>query len=251
MEKYIDPELLINDQLSIRQGAILVLGDIIHKRHSQVLQSLAQHYKFSLDVPFKHLPDDIKKMIMFGTEGDSVDIVINDGLVKRSASVKYDGVVSQIQDMYDQDHLFSDQVNKYLSKRPCQTCHGYRLQLTSLCIKIDKMHIGQVCEMTVKDLVVWMKNLPDRLSSHHYEIATRVLKEISGRLMFLHNVGLEYLTLSRSSHTLSGGESQRIRLASQVGLGLSGVLYVLDEPSIGLHQSDNTKLIQTLKICEI
>ena len=246
IEKYIDRTLIVKNNLSIRQGAILPLGDVIHKRYFQVFESLAKHYQFSLDIPFSDLPDTVKDIIILGTT-QSVDVNINDGLVKHTKSLSYEGIMTQLQVAYGRDDLSVDQIKQYLSKRPCTSCKGYRLKKTSLCIKINNMHVGQVCAMTVKDLLVWIQGLPELLSPHHYEIAARILKEMTSRIMFLCNVGLEYLTLSRSSHTLSGGESQRIRLASQVGLGLSGVLYVLDEPSIGLHQSDNIKLIDTLK----
>ena len=243
-------ELLIEDEnLSIRDGAIISWQGIQARVYNQILQALASHYKFSLDEPLKKIPKEIRDKIFYGTGDEEIEIKLEDGLKSVTIKKTFEGIINNLKRRYceSESESMRDELTKYQTLKLCSSCNGYRLNQEALCIKIDGKHIGEISEMSIEDTLKWFSNLDSKLDSMRQQIAQRLLKEITRRLGFLQNVGLEYLTISREAGTLSGGEAQRIRLASQIGSGLSGVIYVLDEPSIGLHQSDNDKLIKTLK----
>jgi excinuclease ABC subunit A len=215
----------------------------------QTLQALGKHYRFTLDTKWKDLPKKTQDGILYGSGDTEIRFSYDDGLRAYDTRRPFEGVITNLERRYretDSDWA-REEIARYFTDVPCDACKGYRLKPEALCVKIDGLHIGEVSDMSVKGAAKWFSELPQRLTSKQNEIAVRVLKEIRERLKFLVDVGLEYLTLARASGTLSGGESQRIRLASQIGSGLTGVLYVLDEPSIGLHQRDNARLLETLK----
>jgi excinuclease ABC subunit A len=249
-EQYFSTDLIIEDEnLSLRQGAISLWQGTQERFFQQVLSAMALTYKFSLDAPFKTLSQEVQNKIFYGTGDEEIELKIEDGLKAIKVKKIFDGVINILQKRIaeDEDENAGDEFSKFQSSRVCDSCGGYRLNQQALCIKISGFHIGQISRMSIDKSLTWFEELPDHLTNMQQQISERLLKEITRRLGFLKNVGLEYLTVSRESGTLSGGEAQRIRLASQIGSGLSGVLYVLDEPSIGLHQSDNEKLICTLK----
>lgn len=249
-ELYFDEDLIVeDDNLSLRQGAIAVWQGVQERFYQQILQAMSLHYDFSLDTPFKKLPQEIKDKIFNGTGDEEVEIKIEDGLKSVKVKKSFEGVMNYLykRNTESENDSIRDDLSKFQSLKTCTKCSGFRLNEEALSIKIAGKHVGEVSRMSVERLVDWFENLPKELNSMQKQISERLLKEITRRLGFLRNVGLEYLTISREAGTLSGGEAQRIRLASQIGSGLSGVLYVLDEPSIGLHQSDNDKLINTLK----
>lgn len=245
-----------NGNLSLREGAIkpwAVAQGTGRKRfqtneyYAQVLESLARHFKFSMDTPFGDLPTDIQELILNGSKGQSVSLAFDDGMRKYTTHKAFEGVLPNLQRRWrdtESDWIRQD-LTRYQMMSPCSACQGQRLKPEALCVKIAGYSISEVCALSIGEALSWFSTVD--LSKKHQEISHRILKEIHNRLTFLVNVGLDYLTLSRSSGTLSGGESQRIRLASQIGSGLTGVLYVLDEPSIGLHQRDNDRLLSTLK----
>jgi excinuclease ABC subunit A len=249
-EFYFDENLLVEDEnLSLRQGAISIWQGSQAKFYQQILVALSQKYNFDLDTAFKNLSDETKKIIFYGSGDEEIEIKYEEGLRTFRVKKVFEGIVNNLQKKYndtDNQSIREDLV-KYQSLAKCKCCSGFRLNEHALSIKIAEFNIGEICLMSVEKSEQWFATLETKLNPTHRQIANRVLKEIIKRLGFLKNVGLEYLTLSREAGTLSGGEAQRIRLASQIGSGLSGVLYVLDEPSIGLHQSDNDKLISTLK----
>jgi excinuclease ABC subunit A len=249
-ELHFSEELVVEDEnLSLRQGAIAVWQGVQERFYQQVLQAMALHYKFSLDEPFKTLAPEVKNKIFYGTGDEEVEIKIEDGLKAIKVKKSFEGVINSLKKRFleSESESMRDDLSKYQTLKTCEKCHGYRLNEQALSIKIAGLHVGEVSRMSIEKLVDWFGELDAKLNSMQSQIAERLLKEITRRLGFLRNVGLEYLTINREAGTLSGGEAQRIRLASQIGSGLSGVLYVLDEPSIGLHQSDNDKLITTLK----
>lgn len=249
-ELYFREDLVIEDEdLTLRQGAISLWQGMSLKLFLQILQALAKKYNFSLDVPFKKLPQDAKDKIFYGTKDEEIEIAYEDGLKSFKIHKPFEGVINNLKKKFAESESESlrDELVKYQGLRNCKSCNGFRLNEQALSIRVDDLNVGEVCRMSVLKASEWFENLNKRLTPMHQQIAARVLKELTRRLGFLRNVGLEYLTINRQAGTLSGGEAQRIRLASQIGSGLSGVLYVLDEPSIGLHQSDNEKLIKTLK----
>lgn len=249
-ELYFEPELVIPDpKKSLKEGAIVAWATMPSKLQDQTLEALASHYDFDLYTPFESLPETIQNMILFGSGEESISMEFTDGIRRRSVHQPFEGVVPGLQKQWDESEAawLREELIKFKAERKCSQCSGYRLKAESLCIKVDHHHIGQICELTIGDATKWIKQLTSKLSVTHAKIAERIVRELEERLGFLENVGLDYLTLARQSGTLSGGESQRIRLASQIGSGLTGVLYVLDEPSIGLHQCDNDRLIHTLK----
>ncbi|GDX35907.1 UvrABC system protein A [Alphaproteobacteria bacterium] len=249
-EQYFSTDLIIEDEnLSLRQGAISLWQGTQERFFLQVLNAMASHYKFSLDVPFKNLNEEVKNKIFYGTDGEEIELKIEDGLKTVKVKKTFEGIVNILKKRIaeDDEENAGDEFIKFQASRICDACDGYRLNQQALCVKIAGLHIGELSKMSVEKSIEWFEDLPNHLTSMQQQISERLLKEITRRLGFLRNVGLEYLTVSRQAGTLSGGEAQRIRLASQIGSGLSGVLYVLDEPSIGLHQSDNDKLINTLK----
>jgi len=249
-EWYFSEELIIeDDNLSLRQGAISVWQGIQEKSYQQILLGLSNLYNFSLDTPFKKLDKSIQEKVFYGTEGQEIEIRQEDGLKSIVVNKQFEGIINNLKRRFSEsdNESIREELSKFQSLRKCQSCSGYRLNEQPLSIKINNIHVGQLSRMPVEDCLDWFDELPKFLTDTQNKIAERLLKEITRRLGFLKNVGLEYLTIEREAGTLSGGEAQRIRLASQIGSGLSGVLYVLDEPSIGLHQSDNNKLISTLK----
>ena len=247
----VDPDLVIpNRLLTINGGAIAPWSLTNSPYFRQICESLAKHYKFSLDTPWTKLPKKIQNTILFGSDGEEIKFIYDDGYRVQTSKKSFEGVVRNLERRYieTESDWMRGNIERYQSEVKCPECKGNRLKEEALAVKIDNQHIGDVCKKSIKQLVVWFKTLDKKLTKKESTIAYRVLKELTERINFLNNVGLEYLTLSRNSGTLSGGESQRIRLASQIGSGLTGVLYVLDEPSIGLHQRDNARLLATLKI---
>ena len=250
VEQHIDADLVIPDKdKTLRGGAIAPWAKSTSPYYIQTLQALGKHYKFTLDTKWKDLPKKTQDALLHGSGEDTIRFVYDDGLRSYQTTKPFEGVVTNLERRWretDSDWA-REEMAKYFTDIPCAACSGFRLKPEALCVKVGGLHIGEVAEMSVKHAGEWFTELPGRLSPKQNEIAVRVLKEIRDRLKFLVDVGLEYLTLARASGTLSGGESQRIRLASQIGSGLTGVLYVLDEPSIGLHQRDNARLLETLK----
>ena len=216
---------------------------------TQTLSALAKHYRFNLENSWRDLHIKIQQILLYGSGEEVVEFEFFDGLANERVLQPFGGIIPSLESKYKKTDMMQtrEDLEKFMNHRKCSHCQGTRLKEESLCVKIDESHIGKVTEMTIVSAYEWCIALPSRISVMHNKIAERVLKELQDRLKFLIDVGLDYLTLHRESGTLSGGESQRIRLASQIGSGLSGVLYVLDEPSIGLHQRDNTKLVNTLK----
>ncbi len=250
MDLYIDPKLVIPDEnQSLADGCILPWSSSSTMYYAQTLSSLAKHYSFSLTDPWKKLSKKIQDIILFGSGDEEIKFNYDDGYGKYSNSKSFEGVVNNLQRKYleTESDWKREEISQYQNEKICESCKGFRLKEEALCIKINNKNISEVTQLSIKDAFVWFETLPNFLDEKQKKIATHILKEINERLKFLVNVGLDYLNLSRSSGTLSGGESQRIRLASQIGSGLQGVLYVLDEPSIGLHQKDNVKLLEALK----
>jgi excinuclease ABC subunit A len=247
---YFDPELVVpDDRKTLADGVIAPWANSSSPYFRQTLDSLARHFKVSVREPFRDLPDPVREAILNGTGEIKVRMAYDDGLRSYTIEKPFEGVLPNMQRRWREtdSSWVRDELAKYQSVYPCEACGGHRLKPEALAVKIDGLHASEVAEMTIADAGAWFSALSDRLDAKQRTIAERILKEINERLGFLNNVGLEYLTLSRASATLSGGESQRIRLASQIGSGLTGVLYVLDEPSIGLHQRDNQRLLGTLK----
>ncbi len=249
-DTFVDPELVAPDpRASLKRGAIAPWAGSSSPYYAQTLESLARHFKLSMTAPWGELPAEARTAILFGTGATPVKMRFDDGLRAYETSKPFEGVVTNLERRYretDSDWV-REEIGKYLSSKPCEACGGHRLKPEALAVKIAGLHIGEVAQFSVDQAHAWFAGLSPQLSDKQREIAQRILKEINERLGFLVDVGLTYLTLSRASATLSGGESQRIRLASQIGSGLTGVLYVLDEPSIGLHQRDNARLLETLK----
>ena len=246
----VDPNLVIpNEKKSIADGAIEPWAKTTTLYYAQTLASLAKHYGFSLEEKWSKLQKKIKDIILYGSDDEEIKFTYDDGYEKYSHKKTFEGVINNLERRYletDSDWK-REEISQYQSDTKCERCNGHRLKDEALCVKIDGLHISQVTEKSILDATKWFNGLKDNLDKKQFKIAEHILKEINERLSFLLNVGLDYLTLSRESGTLSGGEAQRIRLASQIGSGLTGVLYVLDEPSIGLHQKDNVKLINALK----
>ena len=246
----VDPKLVIpNEKKTIADGAIEPWSKSTSLYYVQTLTSLAKHYKFSLNDKWEKLPKKVKEIILFGSDDEEIKFSYDDGYEKYSHKKTFEGIINNLERRYletDSDWK-REEISQYQSDTKCERCNGQRLKEEALCVKIVNLNISEVSEKSIYDASKWFGSLEEKLDQRQLKIAEHILKEIIERLDFLLNVGLEYLTLSRESGTLSGGESQRIRLASQIGSGLTGVLYVLDEPSIGLHQKDNIKLIKALK----
>ena len=246
----VDPNLVIpNQKKSIADGAIEPWSKSTTLYYAQTLSSLSKHYGFSLEEKWSKLSKKIKDIILYGSDDEEIKFTYDDGYEKYSHKKTFEGVINNLERRYletDSDWK-REEISQYQSDTKCERCNGHRLKDEALCVKIDNLHISEVTEKSISDAAKWFENLRNNLDKKQIKIAEHILKEINERLNFLLNVGLDYLTLSRESGTLSGGEAQRIRLASQIGSGLTGVLYVLDEPSIGLHQKDNVKLIAALK----
>ena len=246
----VDPNLVIPDERkSIADGAIEPWAKSTTLYYAQTLASIAKHYGFSLDDKWKKLSKKIKDVILYGSDEEEIKFNYDDGYEKYSHKKTFEGVINNLERRFlESDSEWKrEAIAEYQSDSACESCNGDRLKEEALCVKIDNHNISEVTKKSILDATQWFKDLEKNLDKRQFKIAEHVLKEINERLNFLLNVGLDYLTLSRESGTLSGGEAQRIRLASQIGSGLTGVLYVLDEPSIGLHQKDNVKLINALK----
>jgi len=246
----VDPKLVVPDtKKKLQDGAIEPWAKSTSLYYAQTLASLAKHYKFSLSDSWKEIPKKIQDVILFGSDDEEIKFSYDDGYEKYSTKKTFEGVVNNLERRYlETDSEWKrDEISQYQSESNCEKCSGQRLKEEALCIKIDMLNISQITSKSINEAKDWFNSLENVLTEREKKIAHHILKEINERLNFLLNVGLNYLTLSRESGTLSGGEAQRIRLASQIGSGLTGVLYVLDEPSIGLHQRDNKKLITALK----
>jgi excinuclease ABC subunit A len=246
----VDADLVVPDsRLTLRKGAIAPWAKSSSPYYAQTLEALARHYKFRLDTPWAELPAKARDAILNGSGNEEIRMAYEDGLRSYEVKKPFEGVVVNLERRYreTESEWSREEILRYMSATPCAACEGFRLKPEALAVKIDGQHIGEVSLLSVKTAVDWARALPGKLDAKRNEIAQRILKEIGDRLTFLRDVGLDYLTLARASATLSGGESQRIRLASQIGSGLTGVLYVLDEPSIGLHQRDNARLLDTLR----
>ncbi len=247
-----EPDLVVPDStLSLEKGAIYPWAKtgVSSPYYEQTLESLAKHYKVSMKTPWERLPKHVQLALLYGSGDEDIVFTYWDGTRNYSTEKPFEGVIGNITRRFketDSDWV-REELSRYQAAHPCDACGGYRLKPQALAVKIGGKHIGEVGDLSIKAANEWFAEIPKTFTKQQSEIATRILKEIRDRLKFLNDVGLQYLTLSRSSGTLSGGESQRIRLASQIGSGLTGVLYVLDEPSIGLHQKDNDRLLGTLK----
>ncbi len=246
----VDANLVVpNSKKSLADGAIEPWSKTTSFYYAQTLTSLAKHYNFSLDDPWKKLPQKIKDIVLYGSHDDEIKFNYDDGYEEYTTKKSFEGVINNLERRYleTESDWKREEISQYQSESDCEKCKGMRLKDEALCVKIDDLNISEVTKKSISEAKKWFENLNNTLPEKEKKIAQHILKEINERLDFLLNVGLNYLTLSRESGTLSGGESQRIRLASQIGSGLTGVLYVLDEPSIGLHQKDNIKLINALK----
>ncbi len=246
---FFDPDLVAPDErLSLREGAIKPWAHSSSQYYQQTLDSLARHYKVPMNAPWRELPAKVKQAILRGSGSEPITMRYDDGLRSYQTTKPFEGVVPNLERRWKETDSawVREELERFQTTTECDVCKGDRLKPEALAVKIRKLHISELCDLSIAQAVGWFAELPRHLSAKHNEIAARILKEINERLGFLQNVGLEYLTLSRAAGTLSGGESQRIRLASQIGSGLTGVLYVLDEPSIGLHQRDNKRLLDTL-----
>ncbi|EKE09144.1 MAG: hypothetical protein ACD_16C00211G0001 [uncultured bacterium] len=247
-----DPHLIVpNSQLSLREGAIAPWSGAFSYYYQQALAAVVSKYGGDMDQPFHKLPERTREIVLHGSAGEIVPTIYKDEARTFTQKKPFEGVLPALlrrqrerKERYGQQQ---EEMNRYQSTLPCEDCQGFRLKPEALAVKINQLHIGQVTDMSIGHVAEWFQTLPKHLSQKQKDIASRILKEIQERLGFLVSVGLGYLSLSRASGTLSGGESQRIRLASQIGSGLMGVLYVLDEPSIGLHQRDNDRLLTTLR----
>ncbi len=249
-EMRIDADLIVPEpNLSLKKGAIAPWSKSSSPYYGQTLEALANHYGFSMTKPWAELPDSAKMVMLYGSGQEPIRFAYNDGMRAYEVKKPFEGIITNLERRYKETESdwSREEISRFMSETPCSDCGGHRLKPEALAVKIAGCHIGEVAALSVKEAANWYEVLPGKLSAKQNEIAGRVLKEIRDRLRFLNDVGLEYLTLSRGSGSLSGGESQRIRLASQIGSGLTGVLYVLDEPSIGLHQRDNERLLGTLK----
>ena len=249
-QNYFDEDLVVPDEsLTLKKGAIAPWAKNSSPYYLQTLEALARHYKFSMNEPWEDLPKKVRDVILHGSGEEEIKFTYDDGMRRYDTKKPFEGVITNMDRRYSETDSawMQEELEKYQSEAPCEVCNGYRLKPEALSVKIGGLHVGQVCEQSIRDADGWFRDIDKKLNKQQQEIAVRILKEIRARLKFLNNVGLDYLSLSRASGTLSGGESQRIRLASQIGSGLTGVLYVLDEPSIGLHQRDNAKLLESLK----
>jgi excinuclease ABC subunit A len=247
---YVDPGLVVpHPDRTLREGAIAPWAGSSSQYYAQTLDSLARHFGISTAEPWTDLDEAVRDAILYGSGDEPITMRYDDGLRSYETTKPFEGIIPNMDRRWreTESDWVREEIGKYQASQPCEACGGHRLKPQALVVKIAGLHVGEVAEMSVFEAADWFAGLDRQLSGKQREIAQRILKEINERLRFLVDVGLEYLTLSRASATLSGGESQRIRLASQIGSGLTGVLYVLDEPSIGLHQRDNARLLETLK----
>ncbi|WP_349364688.1 MAG: excinuclease ABC subunit UvrA [Roseitalea porphyridii] len=251
-EQGVDPALVVPDPgLTLAKGAIAPWSKSANPSpyYTQTLQALGRAFGFKLTDAWADLSEDARHAILHGTGGREIEFAYDDGLRTYKAKKSFEGVIGNLERRWRETDSawMREEIERYMSQNPCSVCHGARLKPEALAVKIAGLHISEVAAMSIRHANDWFNALPDALNDKQNAIGVRILKEILDRLKFLNDVGLDYLTLARNSGTLSGGESQRIRLASQIGSGLTGVLYVLDEPSIGLHQRDNARLLDTLR----
>ncbi len=246
---YMDPDLVVPEpERALGDGAIEPWNNTTSTYYGQTLSGLAEHYGASLETPWQELDEDLQEIILYGSKGKPVELSYDDGFRHYTTNKPFEGVLPNLERRWRETESawMREELGKFQSTAPCEACDGHRLKPEALAVKVHGCHVGEISQLSIEEAGAWFEALPEHLSAKQNEIAVRILKEINERLGFLNNVGLGYLTLSRDSGSLSGGESQRIRLASQIGSGLTGVLYVLDEPSIGLHQKDNERLLKTL-----
>ncbi len=249
VKMFFDPEMVVpDDRLSLAEGAIAPWADSSGQYYMQTLESIAKHFKVKMSVPWKDLPKKVRDSILFGSGGESIAMRYDDGIRQYQTTKPFEGVIPNLDRRWKEtdSSWVREELERFQHESKCESCNGARLKPEALAVKIAGLNISQTTEFSIGEAVKWFLELNPKLTRKQQEIAARILKEVNERLGFLDNVGLSYLTLNRTSGTLSGGESQRIRLASQIGSGLTGVLYVLDEPSIGLHQRDNDRLLKTL-----
>ncbi len=258
VELFFDERLVVPDAtLRVYDGALAPWRKGKSPYFLQTIESIARHYEFDKNTPWKDLPENVQQVFLYGSGEEEIKFRFDEGGRVYEVTRPFEGVIPNMERRYREtdSNWIREEFERYQNNRTCGACGGYRLREEALAVKIgpaegkaeDRLHVGHVVQMSIREALQWIEKVPEQLSKQKNEIAHAILKEIRERLGFLNNVGLEYLTLSRNAGTLSGGESQRIRLASQIGSGLTGVLYVLDEPSIGLHQRDNGRLLQTLK----
>ena len=250
VELFFDERLVVPDQtLKISDGALAPWRKGKSPYFLQTIDAIAKHYEFDKNARWKDLPEKVRQVFLYGSGKEEIEFRYDEGGRIYQIARPFEGVIPNMERRYREtdSNWIREEFERYQNNRPCGACGGYRLRPEALAVKIAGLHVGQVVEMSIRQAFDWCSSVPEHLSKQKNEIARAILKEIRERLGFLNNVGLDYLTLSRNAGTLSGGESQRIRLASQIGSGLTGVLYVLDEPSIGLHQRDNSRLLDTLK----
>ncbi len=250
VELFFDERLVVPDvTLRLKDGALAPWSKSKTPYFLQTIDALARHYGFDAKKPWKDLPETVQKLFLYGSGDTEIEFVFDEGGRVYKVSRVFEGVIPNMERRYrETESAWSrEEMERFQNNRACGACNGYRLKPEALAVRIAGLHVGQVVRMSIREALAWVQTVPGQLTDQKNEIARAILKEIRERLGFLNNVGLEYLTLSRNAGTLSGGESQRIRLASQIGSGLTGVLYVLDEPSIGLHQRDNDRLLGTLK----
>jgi len=240
-----------NPKLSLEDGAIQPWAKTGNTSpyYAQTLEAICRHFKVRMNIAWEKLPKKLRDVVLYGSGEEEISFRYEEGTRSFKTKKPFEGVINNIDRRWreTESNWVREELSRFQSAQPCMHCGGARLKPQALAVKIHDQHIGDISFMSIKEALVWANGLPKHLSKKQLEIAERILKEIKERLLFLNDVGLEYLSLSRNSGTLSGGESQRIRLASQIGSGLTGVLYVLDEPSIGLHQRDNARLLETLK----
>ncbi|MCV2870465.1 excinuclease ABC subunit UvrA [Defluviimonas sp. WL0002] len=250
VELFFDERLVVPDTtLKLKDGALAPWNKGKSPYFTQTIDALARHYGFDPKKPWKDLPAHVQQLFLYGSGEEEIPFRFDEGGRVYEVTRTFEGVIPNMERRYrETDSAWvREEFERYQNNRPCGACGGHRLRPEALAVKIAGLHVGQVVQMSIREAYDWIDTVPAALTAQRNEIARAILKEIRERLGFLNNVGLEYLTLSRNAGTLSGGESQRIRLASQIGSGLTGVLYVLDEPSIGLHQRDNDRLLSTLK----
>ncbi|MBC8717389.1 excinuclease ABC subunit UvrA [Ochrobactrum sp. Marseille-Q0166] len=249
-QQAIDPNLIVPDENSaLKDGAIAPWARSSSPYYNQTLEALGKAYGFKVSAKWVDLSDEAKDAILYGTRGKEITFQYDDGLRSYQTTKAFEGVIPNLERRWKEtDSAWSrEEIERFMSSTPCPACKGFRLKPEALAVKVGMKHIGEITSMSIRNADQWFRDVDGTFNDKQREIAARILKEIRERLEFLNDVGLDYLTLARNSGTLSGGESQRIRLASQIGSGLTGVLYVLDEPSIGLHQRDNARLLDTLR----
>jgi len=250
LERFFDPSLVIPDErISLAQGAIAPWSGAQSPYYDQTLASIAKHFKVSTRTPWHELPDRVRAVVLNGSDDEPIEFAYKDGVRSYVVKKPFEGVLRNLQRRWQETDSawVREEMSRFQADKPCAVCHGARLKPEALAVKIAGQNLAQAADLPIRRALAWFQDAGETLTPQRQEIARRILREIVERLQFLVDVGLDYLTLARGSTTLSGGESQRIRLASQIGSGLTGVLYVLDEPSIGLHQRDNERLLGTLR----